>query len=577
MRWFYDLKISVKLLSGFGCVALIAAFIGYQSVSSLRELAAADTKMYVNMTEPLGEMSDMIENFQQVRVSYRDCILARNSTEQQKYAEALKDYEAKLQAASTKFEKTILSQEIKDAYKQFTVAHESFIPLENRIVELAQANKKAESIALLRDEGSIKLAKAQQAAMANLVDLKVAAAKKTAEGNAALSDSALTTVLIVLGLGIALSVALGLFMARLIGNPVRVLAGQAEIIATGDLTVEVTEGSRDEIGQLSNAFRKMVTSLRDTIGRVGEASSAVASASNQISSSTEEMAAGAQEQTSQAGEVASAVEEMTKTIVENSRNAGNTADTAKHARLAAEQGGKVVEETVAGMNRISDVVNQSAETVKALGKSSDQIGEIIGVIDDIADQTNLLALNAAIEAARAGEQGRGFAVVADEVRKLAERTTKATKEIASMIKKIQEETVGAVNAMEEGTKEVEKGRALADKAGQSLKEIVDVSQKVTDMVSQIAAASEQQSSASEQISKNVEAISTVTAQTANGTQQIASAAEDLNRLTDTLAHLISGFKLSADATETHARPKAPHIARSKTAVKSNGSLVHTEA
>ena len=254
------------------------------------------------------------------------------------------------------------------------------------------------------------------------------------------------------------------------------------------------------------------------------------------------MAAGAQEQTSQAGEVASAVEEMTKTILENSKNASVTADTAKQAQGSAEQGGKVVDDTVNGMKRIAEVVNKSAETVKELGKSSDQIGEIIGVIDDIADQTNLLALNAAIEAARAGDQGRGFAVVADEVRKLAERTTKATKEIAGMIKKIQADTTGAVRSMEEGTQEVERGIALADKAGTSLKEIVGVSQKVTDMVTQIAAASEEQSSASEQISKNVEGISKVTGETAQGTQQIARAAEDLNRLTENLQKLICGLQ-----------------------------------
>jgi methyl-accepting chemotaxis protein len=211
--------------------------------------------------------------------------------------------------------------------------------------------------------------------------------------------------------------------------------------------------------------------------------------------------------------------------------------------VSAEQGGKVVDDTVDGMKRIASVVNKSADTVKELGKSSDQIGEIIGVIDDIADQTNLLALNAAIEAARAGDQGRGFAVVADEVRKLAERTTKATKEIAGMIKKIQSDTSGAVQSMEEGTQEVVRGIELADRAGASLREIVGVSQKVTDMVTQIAAASEEQSSASEQISKNVEAISKVTGETAQGTQQIARAAEDLNRLTENLQRLIGGFKV----------------------------------
>jgi methyl-accepting chemotaxis protein len=321
-------------------------------------------------------------------------------------------------------------------------------------------------------------------------------------------------------------------------------------MATGDMTARMNGDYRGDLQLIKESINKVGGSLQDALRKVSEAVSATASASSQISSSTEEMAAGAQEQTSQAGEVASAVEEMTKTILENSKNASAAAETAKLARVSAEHGGEVVGETVEGMKRIAGVVNKSAETVKELGKSSDQIGEIIGVIDDIADQTNLLALNAAIEAARAGDQGRGFAVVADEVRKLAERTTKATKEIAGMIKKIQSDTTGAVRSMEEGTHEVERGIELADKAGASLKEIVGVSQKVTDMVTQIAAASEQQSSASEQISKNVEAISTVTNETASGTQQIARAAEDLNRLTDRLQQLVARFTISAGTMQS---------------------------
>jgi methyl-accepting chemotaxis protein len=237
------------------------------------------------------------------------------------------------------------------------------------------------------------------------------------------------------------------------------------------------------------------------------------------------------------------------------------------------------------MKRIADVVNRSAETVKALGNSSNQIGEIIVVIDDIADQTNLLALNAAIEAARAGEQGRGFAVVADEVRKLAERTTKATKEISGMIKSIQADTAGAVSSMEEGTHEVDSGIKLADRAGASLREIVGMIQNLTDMVAQIASASEQQSSASEQISKNVDAISKVTGETASGTQQVARAAEDLNRLTENLQQLVSKFKLSDEVAEHRIALHKPEPAGSKTkrtdsksmvAVRENGSLTTHE-
>jgi methyl-accepting chemotaxis protein len=353
-------------------------------------------------------------------------------------------------------------------------------------------------------------------------------------------------------------------------------------IDNADLNMQFNSTRMDEVGDLQRSFDKFVTSIRATLVQVAESAAAVASASSQISSSTEEMAAGAQEQTSQAGEVASAVEEMTKTIVENSRNASGTADTAKDAKVAAEQGGSVVEETVAGMKRIAEVVRLSAGTVQELGKSSDQIGEIIGVIDDIADQTNLLALNAAIEAARAGDQGRGFAVVADEVRKLAERTTKATKEIAGMIKKIQVETKGAVTSMEEGTKQVDEGIKLADKAGNSLSEIVGISQKVTDMITRIAAASEQQSSASEQISKNVEAISSVTNESAAGVQQIARAAEDLNRLTENLQQLLSRFNLNGGYATSHQITAAPPArpshtpARSHVAVRANGHVVpHT--
>jgi methyl-accepting chemotaxis protein len=344
-------------------------------------------------------------------------------------------------------------------------------------------------------------------------------------------------------------------------------------MAQGDLTARVEGEYQGDHKKIVESINAVAGSLEKALREVMEAVSATASASSEISSSTEQMAAGAQEQTHQASEVASAVEEMTKTILENSRNAGVAAETAKTAKTSAEHGMQVVAETVNGMKRIAEVVQLSAETVRELGKSSDQIGEIISVIDDIADQTNLLALNAAIEAARAGEQGRGFAVVADEVRKLAERTTKATKEIAGMIKKIQSETSGAVASMEQGTGEVEKGKNLADRAGSSLQEIVGVSQKVTDMVTQIAAASEQQSSASEEISKNVEAISKVTGETAQGTQQIARAAEDLNRLTERLESLVSQFTLRgvSDQSTTGA---ARDGGMSGIVVKANGALMH---
>ena len=326
-------------------------------------------------------------------------------------------------------------------------------------------------------------------------------------------------------------------------DPINEAIAALETIASGDLTIKISKTYSGDHEKIKDSINNVTQSLGKTLNEVSLAAVAAASAANQISSSTEEMAAGANEQSSQTTEVAGAVEEMTKTILETTKNTTRAAEASKNAGGVAIEGGKVVEETIKGMIRISDVVRQSSETVQALGRSSNEIGEIVQVINDIADQTNLLALNAAIEAARAGEQGRGFAVVADEVRKLAERTSKATQEIAGMIKQIQKDTEGAVKSMKLGTDEVDNGKLLAEKAGQSLKEIIAGAENVADIVTQVAAASEQQSRTSEQITQNIELISNVTQQNATGVRQIAHAAEELNQLTGNLQELISGFKV----------------------------------
>ena len=561
------LLLAPALLTVFLTIFAVAAFFGLESQqSSLNDISGVRFVTYREIAAISEDVADAHGSVYKLitwaRANYDESRLdALGKAQLAKIDKAVESL-TKLQAsasddASRKFYATALAQGTDYRKSAFTVIDFATVDLNTATISMGTAEDKYTALSTTLHE-----------AEHHELELSEASFSDAEAGYAAVVKVFIAVFVLALGLSVSVS----LYIKHLIVTPISEATKVINTIAAGDLTEDVPVRSRDEVGQMSSAFNTMVGRLRGMIGEITTATQTQASATTEISSSTEQMASGAREQTAQTNEVASAVEEMTKTILENSRNAGMASDTARQAKQAAERGGRAVEETVNGMKRIADVVNKSAGIVKALGKSSDQIGEIIGVIDDIAEQTNLLALNAAIEAARAGDQGRGFAVVADEVRKLAERTTKATKEIAGMIKAIQVDTAGAVNSMDEGTRHVTDGITLADKAGESLREIVDVSQRVTDMVAQIAAASEQQSSASEQISKNVEAISNVTNESAAGVQQIARAAEDLNRLTEGLQALVGRFRLTHDASGGATAIRENRTA-SPVAVGADGSLV----
>ncbi|MDA8234527.1 MAG: methyl-accepting chemotaxis protein [Clostridia bacterium] len=384
-------------------------------------------------------------------------------------------------------------------------------------------------------------------------------------------NSAITLFGILGVLSILVGAGLGVIFARKISRPVIELTNLSELMAAGDLTVnKVNVESKDEIGRLSNSFNKMLDNMRQLIQQALTSARQVAETSQQLSASVEEAAAsnqqvaravdelakgnvkqnesvnesvnivtqlsnsidqiakGAQEQAANVAQTTEMVSQMVKGIDEVTQNAQKVAEAAQQTSDVANKGGEAVDKTITGMQKIKQTVFESAGKIKELGEHSKQIGEIIEVIDDIAEQTNLLALNAAIEAARAGEHGKGFAVVADEVRKLAERSGKATKEIANLIGSIQKGTTNAVEAMEAGTREVEQGAALADDAGVALKEIVKTIQVANEQMESISAAVEQISASSAEVAQAIDNVAAITEENTAATEEMAAGSSQVN-------------------------------------------------
>lgn len=356
------------------------------------------------------------------------------------------------------------------------------------------------------------------------------------------------TLALCLGLGCLVLLALvSAVVSRSIFRRFRDMTDQLKDVAQGegDLTKRLSVSSTDEITEVAKWFNVLMDRLHQILAQVSSSVQSLRAAGEEIAQSSREQAQGAQLQKDQTAQVATAMQEMGATVQQVSENSSNAATASQKAAETARQGGKVVEETLARMRAIADSVGRSAEKIQELGKRSDDIGRIIRVIDDIADQTNLLALNAAIEAARAGEQGRGFAVVADEVRKLAERTSSATKEITEMITTIQVETRSAVTAMQAGTKEVELGVESTSQAGCSLSEIIQVTEQVGSMIAQIATAATQQAAATEEVNGNIHRITKIADTSAATAQQTSAALADLSALAANLQGLVGQFKLTS--------------------------------
>jgi len=452
----------------------------------------------------------------------------------------------KYKEAVEKLEKLLETQEEKDLLKRFKDAVTQGAEVNNKIIQLVNEGKKQEAQILYMNETRQTTTLLVEAAN-NIIRNQQKLLEEKVKRLVSYSNKLLIIILIVGAVSIIIGIFMSMKTTKSIKAPVEKAAEQLELMSKGDFTFSISQNAinrGDELGVIARAMDALNTNLKNVFNEIITSVHSLTSSATQLSSIAEEMSRTAESSSSRANSVATASEEMSQTVVDVAKNTASIAESAKRAVDTAQHGNSIVEKSVSEVREIDETVNESAKFVKSLGERSVHIGEIVSVINDIADQTNLLALNAAIEAARAGEQGRGFAVVADEVRKLAERTAQATSEIEDMIKAIQNEVTKAVDIMDSATTKVQSGVELTTQAGDALKAIVKSSDELQLMVQQIASATEEMSATSEQISKEIVDIANASRDTTASSQETAQAAVGLSRIATKLDETVRFFRLS---------------------------------
>jgi len=330
---------------------------------------------------------------------------------------------------------------------------------------------------------------------------------------------------------------------------IKKLLDEVSGVATGDLSVEAEVGT-DFTGAIADSFNFMISQLREIVANVQEATHQVTTSASTIQQSTEQLSRGSEAQVAQIVETSHSIDEIAKSIQMVAASTQQSATVASEARTSARRGTEMVHNTIGAMERIRNQVQETSKRIKRLGESSQEIGEITQLIGDIADRTSILALNASIQAAMAGEAGQGFAVVAEEVERLAERANNATKQIETLVKTIQTDTNEAVSAMEESTREVVEGSKLAQQAGQTLNEIDNVSNRLAELIQTISSATKDQARGADALTKSMNEISAVTQQTATGTKQAATSVSKLAKLADALRVSVANFKLPSHSSKS---------------------------
>lgn len=541
---FRDLSFRIKLTIPLIVIAALALIIGLMGIYNVRDLSDVSQRMankYLPATDYLIEAD---RDLYQALVAERSMMFI--DTNDKQFSKLVKMHEENIQQAHDrvgKYAKLLTDSKTRPLLEQFFTLHKEWKSLTNEVVEHRKAGQ-ADAVQLSFSTAATKFEE-----MRDVIDKLTGITLDESDNISKVSQTSSTTSQYMMLIGLAVVILITLitviFFPGLITKPLHQVIARVNDIAhgEGDLTARLSVNSKDELGQLAEAFNHFVEKLQGIIGRISGATSQVASAAEQMSTITSETHSSIDEQKRAMELVVSAVTQMSSTVQEVARNTSDASDAANDADSKSQSTLEEMNHAVDAMKGMAAEVENAAQVIDQLGQNSESIGTVLDVIKDIADQTNLLALNAAIEAARAGEQGRGFAVVADEVRTLASRTQESTEEIQNIIQQLQGGAKNAVTVMETGRKQAQYSLEKVVQAGESITSIGTSISQIRDMNQQIATAAEEQTLVTDEINENMVDINRSSEKTIDASVQTDSASHELAKLASELQGLVSTFKV----------------------------------
>jgi methyl-accepting chemotaxis protein len=521
------ITIRTKLLSSFFLILALLVMVGVIAIVKMSALQTTTVKVQGNWLPSILKIEEMKSNISEIRVLLHQIILDTDKDAIQAVQKSIANNKDNLIMLQKAYEPLLNSPEEKELFTAFSTNVTAYLEQSNKVIQLAANNDNNQAYDVIVQMRPLRTELWNN--MAKWITYNTEGAKK--EVDQAIHDNQSgTTLIIIFGIvALVAGIGIALFLSFSMSSSVKSILTVVTQAASGDLREQARVKTKDELGSLAGAFNEMMVSLRALIAQTIHSSQSVAAAAEEISATTDEIAKGNHHQAEATQEVNELFRELSRAIGSVAKNAEAVAELSEQTRQGARDGGDAVHSSIAGMGRLS-------KQMTLLEQDALKIGQIIQVIDEIADQTNLLALNAAIEAARAGDQGRGFAVVADEVRKLAERSSEATKQIALIIKGMQNNTDLSVKAVAEAAEQ-------SERTGQQFESIIRMVGDTAGQVSEIAAASEEQSAQSEEVLRSIETIASVSEQSAASAEETASSSQSLAKLADDLSQSVAKFKV----------------------------------